>query len=140
MPLPGQSPEHGLDLGVRAAVERPNTVFPSSVSASSRRRRSSGAPGGYQAASPKAAQNPAQVSGVESKLSADLRGGGRLTVGELVEDADLGERVRTLEQTGPEDADLLGIESVEATDVADVAGESGGGARRDPEETVAKVN
>src|SRR5690349_21098274 len=55
------------------------------------------------------AQDPAQVRGVEAQVLRQPCGGGLLAVGELVQDANLGEREPALEQGLFEDTDLLRV-------------------------------
>src|SRR5439155_13658893 len=67
-----------------------------------------------EAALAQAAQDAAQVAGVQPQLLAELGGAGPLAVGQLVEDARLRERERALQQAFLQHADPPGIEPVEA--------------------------
>ena len=117
MPASAERPEHDLDLGARALVElaehrpafvgqREKTPAPIAAAAASR----------YQLPLPESAKDPAQIPGIDSKLAADLGGGGLFAVGQLVENADLGKREGALQMSGAEDPDAAGVEPVEAAD------------------------
>ena len=60
-----------------------------------------------------AAQDAAQIAGVEAEIAAEIGRGRRLAVRELVEDAHLGQRERAVEQAIAERADAAGVEAVE---------------------------
>src|SRR5262245_56556805 len=66
-----------------------------------------------------APEDPAQVAGVEPQVAAERAGGETVAMGELVEDAGLGEGERAPDQSLVEDADPLGVEAIEAPDAGD---------------------
>ena len=66
-----------------------------------------------------AAQDAAQIAGVEPEIAAEVGGGRRLAVGQLVEHAQLGQRERAVEVAVAERADLAGVEAVEGADGVD---------------------
>ncbi len=70
-------------------------------------------------------QQPADVARVEPQLGDELRGGGRVPVRELEEDADLGERERAVEVLLAERADEPRVEAVESPNLGDAGGERG---------------
>ena len=72
-----------------------------------------------QAASFEIAQHAAQISGIEVERAADILGGHRLAVGDLVKHPHLAEGVRTVEVSLAQDADLARVEPVEAPYGAD---------------------
>ena len=74
-----------------------------------------------QAARFEAPQDPAQIAGVEAEVAAEVGGGRRVAVGELVEHPHFGERERAVEVALAERADLPGVEAVEGADGVDAA-------------------
>ena len=66
-------------------------------------------------------QDPAQIAGVEAEVAAQIGGGRRVAVGELVEHPHLGEREGAVEVVVAERADPAGVEAVEGADGVDLA-------------------
>src|SRR5207302_11364706 len=79
-----------------------------------------------------AAQDAAQIAGVEPQLTAELGRGGRVAVRQLVEHPHLGERERALEVPFVQQADLLRVAAVAAPHGRDALREAGLGHRHPP--------
>src|SRR5579862_5153524 len=74
------------------------------------------------------AQHAAEVAGVKAEVLAEFAGGGLIALCKFVEDAHFRQRVRTLVNAILQNADLAGVETVEAADGVDVvAGTRTGG-------------
>ncbi len=67
-----------------------------------------------------APQNPAKIAGIEVKILTQLCCTYPFAVRNLVENADFGQRQGTVEQAFPKQADLPGVEAIEAADGIDV--------------------
>src|SRR6185437_4413884 len=78
-----------------------------------------GALAGDELAAAEVAENAAQVAGVEVEIAGEVRGAGGIAVGELVQDANLGEGEVAFEMGFVEDVDAPGIEAVEPADGID---------------------
>ena len=85
-----------------------------------------GAGAGEELATFEVAEDAAGVTGVEAKFLADVGCGGTVAVGELVEDARLGEGEGAA-GGAVEDMDFAGVEAVELAQSADLGIETGVG-------------
>src|SRR5260370_6148388 len=79
-----------------------------------------------QAAALEAAQNAAEIAGVEAQLAHQAGGGAGLALGQLVDHARLGEREGAVEIAAGQQADLAGVKAVEPADGSSALGEAGG--------------
>src|SRR5690606_28844925 len=70
-----------------------------------------------------AAQDAAEIAGIEAELAADIGRSGFLPLRELVQHACLGKGERTLQMLFFQHADLARVEAVEGAERADAAGE-----------------
>jgi len=127
----GQLAQHRADVRVRPRLERGEGGPPPLG-----QRQMALAPVGFrrrsldQVAPLEAAQDAAQVARVQAELAAELRRGGLLAVRKLVEHPHLAQRERALEIALVQQADLLGVEAVEAPHRRDARIEAGLGHRR----------
>ena len=117
----GEPRQHRRDLVAGAGVERRRTRRgPSAVSAirlwraSCRRRLAHDQPGVREAA-----QDAAEIAGVEPELLAELGRRDRVALRELVEHARLGQREPAVEQSFLQHADPPRVEAVETADPVD---------------------
>jgi hypothetical protein len=76
------------------------------------------------------AENAAEIAGVERQVAADLARGGGLALRELVEHARFGEREGAAQQAFLQNADLLGVEAIEAAHRGDAPVVLAGGGGR----------
>lgn len=119
----GQGGEQGAGLLARALVERRKRAPARGGKGEragpgvARRRR-----GVQQAACLEAREEPAQVAGVELQVVGEFARRERRTVGQLPEQARLGEREAGGEQLVGQHADAARVEAVEGTQRVDVGG------------------
>jgi len=85
---------------------------------------------GEEAALVEAAQDAAEVTGIETEVGGELRCRRPLALGEFVEHARFGERIGALQEAIPQHADPACIEAIEAADRADALLEIDRGAGR----------
>src|SRR5579864_465086 len=72
-------------------------------------------------------QDAAQIAGIESQVRGEFGRGGPFAMRQLVEDAELGQRKRAVEEPFAQDSDLPGVETIEAAHGLDAAGDWGHG-------------
>ena len=111
----GEPAEHRADLPFGPRFERLEGL------AAARGDRQEALPGvvrrdvlADQPALVKAAQDAAEIAGVEAEIAADVGRGGAVALLDLVEHARFGQRERAVEPAVLQHAEMLGVEAVEA--------------------------